>query len=93
MSSYWNMTGVITSERPTSMRCSSASQVDVRLDVAEGDVDLALVAGGDRSLDGVGGDRGVVGVGVDGQQRDRRAAGRHPVDQRDDPRVGLADRR
>ena len=49
-------------------------QVDVRLEVTEGEVDLALVARGDRSLHGVGGDRGVVGIGVDGEQRDRRAA-------------------
>ncbi len=40
------------------------SQVDVGFDVAECDVDLALVAGGDRTLDRVGSYRGVVGVGV-----------------------------
>ncbi len=63
-------------------------QIDVGLDLSEGDVDLALVTGGDRAFDRIRGDRGVEGVGVHRQQRDRGAT-RHRIDQRDHPRVGL----
>jgi hypothetical protein len=54
-----------------------ALQIDVRLEMPEGDVDLASVTGGDRSGDGIRGDRRVERVGVDRHQGDRPPA-RHP---------------
>ncbi len=59
----------------------------MRLEVAERDVDLALVGRRDRAVDLVGGDRRVEGVGLDGEQRQRRAT-RQRADQLDHTRVG-----
>ena len=69
------------------MRSSSDAGVDVGLEQSEGGGDLALVAGGDRSLDVGGRRRRVERVGVDGEHRQRLAAGGEPGDQVDDAAV------